>query len=228
MKELIVVKHVPFEGPGFIARWAGEKNVNLIEVNAWDENFPEIKDHQGVVLMGGPMSVNDDLDFIKKEEKWVKELLQRDIPLFGVCLGAQMIAKAMGGKIYKGKEKEVGWFPVYLDENIEDGSILDIFMDEEIVFHWHGEIFDTPKNCTRLFFNDISPCQGFYRGRAAGFQFHMETTMETAELLIDNCPEDLETRGDFVQSASMIMDEAKRFEKINLLMSDFLDWWKRR
>lgn len=228
MKELIVVKHVPFEGPGFIGSWAGEKSIDIVEVNAWDKNFPKIKDNQGVVLMGGPMSVNDDLDFIKKEEIWVKNLLEKDTPLLGVCLGAQMIAKALGGSVYKSKEKEVGWFPIYLDEKIEDESLLEIFRDQEIVFHWHGEIFDTPKGSTRLFFNGISPCQGFYKGRAVGFQFHMETTLETAKLLIDNCPEDIEEGGDFVESELLIMNDSKRFEKINTLMSNFLDWWMSR
>lgn len=225
MKKITVVKHVPFEGPGFISSWAQSRKISLRTICSWEENLPGISDNEGIVLMGGPMSVNDDIDFIKKEISWVKKLLERNHKILGICLGAQIIAKALGSSVFVGKESEIGWFPVFTDKNLEDENLKNIFGEKKVVFHWHGEAFDLPLGAKRLFYNDASDCQGFYKGNAAGFQFHMETQPETANALIENCPEDLEKKGAFIQTKEEILQESKKFDSINLLMGSFLDWW---
>ncbi|MCB9480395.1 MAG: amidotransferase [Desulfobacteraceae bacterium] len=225
MEKIIIVKHVPFEGPGFISSWAEENKISIKTICSWDEDLPDISDDEGLVLMGGPMSVNDDIDFIEKEILWVKNLLKKNHKVLGICLGAQIIAKALGALVFKGKESEIGWFPVFLDKSIENEDLKNIFNESELVFHWHGEAFDLPVGAKRIFFNDASDCQGFYKGNAAGFQFHMETQMETAEALIENCPEDIEKTGVFIQTKEEILRDNKNFDSINSLMNRFLDWW---
>ncbi|MDY0361229.1 MAG: type 1 glutamine amidotransferase [Desulforegulaceae bacterium] len=225
MKKILVVKHVPFEGPGFISSWAASKSIGVDIISSWKDELPDVSDDQGVVIMGGPMSVNDDIVFIKKEMLWVKKLLEKNHKVLGICLGAQIIANALGASVFKGKEPEIGWFPVFLDKSIENEGLKNIFNESELVFHWHGEAFDLPMGANRIFFNDASDCQGFYKGNAAGFQFHMETQIETAKALIENCPEDIEKRGVFIQAKEEILKDNKNFDSINSLMNSFLDWW---
>lgn len=225
MKTLYVIKHVPFEGPGFIEYWAKNNSIEIKTINAWEMAFPHVDEKSGVLLMGGPMGVNDGLEFISRESKWVDTLIKNGNPVLGICLGAQIIAKTMGASVYKGPEKEIGWFPIFFDGEDSDEDLKNLFNDEEMVFHWHGEVFDLPKGATRLFFNDISRCQGFYMGKVAGFQFHMETTAKTASLLIENCGDDLEDKGEFIQSKDEILSKAERFVEINEKMDEFLNWW---
>ena len=225
MEKIYIVKHVPFEGPGYIEKWAEQNSIKLEILNAYDFEFPDIEKNCGVVLMGGPMSVNDDYMFLKKEKIWVKNLLDNNISLLGICLGAQIIADLLGSEVYKANNKEIGWFPVYADENLKNDSYLKTFNDEEIVFHWHGEVFDLPEGAQRLFFNEISSCQGFCKDNAAGLQFHLESTKETTDFLIKNCFDDLAEKGRFVQSEKEIKSENTNFKRINSLMSVFLNWW---
>jgi GMP synthase (glutamine-hydrolysing) len=225
MEKIAVVKHVPFEGPGFISSWAHTRKIPLRTICSWEKKLPVISDNEGIVLMGGPMSVNDDIDFIKKEISWVKKLLEKNHKILGICLGAQIIAKALGSSVFKGKEPEIGWFPVFTDKNLKDESLINIFGKKELVFHWHGEAFSLPPGAERIFYNDASDCQGFYMGNSAGFQFHMETQVETAEALIENCAKDLEEKGIFIQTKEEILKDSKKFDSINFLMGSFLDWW---
>jgi GMP synthase (glutamine-hydrolysing) len=225
MKKIVAVKHVPFEGPGFISSWAASKSIGVDTVSSWKDELPDVSDDEGVVIMGGPMSVNDDIAFIKKEILWVKKLLEKNHKVLGICLGAQIIAKALGSCVFRGREPEIGWFPVFADQNLEDKTLGKIFGGEQLVFHWHGEAFDLPLGAKRIFYNDASDCQGFYKGNAAGFQFHMETQVETAKALIENCPKDIEEKGIFIQTKEEILKDNEKFDSINFVMNNFLDWW---
>ena len=123
-----------------------------------------------------------------------------DKPMLGICLGAQMIASALGAKIRKNPEKEIGWFPV----TFKTGETLN-------VFHWHGETFDIPESALPIARSEACENQGFRLGRTFGLQFHLETTEETMRDILENgkgeLSEALLSRGRFVQSESRILSE---------------------
>lgn len=141
----------------------------------------EMLDLAGMVVMGGPMSANDGekLPFIREELRLIEEAMQRDLPFLGICLGSQMLAKALGSRVYRGPRKEIGWYPLYLKDSARQDALLAGLPREMPMFQWHGETFELPAGAQRLASSDLYPNQGFRFGnKAYGFQFHPEMTGE--------------------------------------------------
>jgi GMP synthase-like glutamine amidotransferase len=136
-------------------------------------------------MLGGPMSVNDEISYIRKEEELVRDFASVGKKILGVCLGAQIMAKALGAKVYKGPAPEVGWLDIILcEEGLRDPLMLSIARDPNTgeigkrskVFHWHGETFDIPQGASRVAFSDLYPNQAFRYGKGYAFQFHIEVS----------------------------------------------------
>jgi GMP synthase-like glutamine amidotransferase len=126
-----------------------------------------------IVILGGPMSVYDDLPYLQKEQELIRNAMKNDTPVLGICLGSQLIAQAAGGRVYKGKKKEIGWYNVYLTP-ASSNDIFRGFTDKTIrIFHWHGDTYDLPANAKILAYSDLYP-QAFRIGSAVGIQFHFE------------------------------------------------------
>jgi GMP synthase (glutamine-hydrolysing) len=183
MKNILVLQHEPHEGIGAwepIFNTAGRK---LVTRNLFaGEKVPleeELCEWDGIVIMGGPMSANDgeSLDFIRDELKMIPQILQLKIPLLGVCLGSQVIAKGLGSKVYKGAKKEIGWYPLKLTASAEKDKIFGGLGSSIMMFQWHGETFDLPSGAIHLSNSPLYPHQAFrYTDRIYGLQFHCEMT----------------------------------------------------
>ncbi len=188
---VLICKNIESEGPGTIEDFLkAEKIPYMIVELSKGEDIPPTSGFDTLLLMGGPMSVNEDdiYPYIKKEEEIVREFIYSDKSILGICLGAQIIAKALGSKVYKGGQKEIGWH----DIELSDGGISDALMRRLAihpyvgdlwrkfkVFHWHGETFDIPEGAVTLARSELFPNQAFrYGGRAYAFQFHIEVTRE--------------------------------------------------
>jgi GMP synthase-like glutamine amidotransferase len=158
-----------------------------------------------LIVMGGPMSVNDEHEhpWLVAEKRLVRDAVEGGKIVLGVCLGAQLIASSLGAKVYKSAEKEIGWFPVEGVAPAVAGSFA--FPPSLPAFHWHGETFELPAEATRLARSAGCANQAFQVGRRTiGLQFHLETTPESARLLVENCRSDLEA-GRYVQSERAIL-----------------------
>ena len=128
-----------------------------------------------MVIMGGPMSANDDLPFIQREVALIAEAVKSEIPLLGVCLGAQLIAKALGSKVYRNTVREIGWAPVTFTEAARRDPLFAGLSAPETVFHWHGDTFDLPRNAELLASSAACRNQAFRAAnRVYGLQFHLE------------------------------------------------------
>lgn len=223
-----VLQHVPFEGLGSIATWLEDRNaqVGWTRFHAGD-TLPVLAGIDLLIVLGGPMSVNDEADhpWLAAEKRFVAAAIAAGTPVLGICLGAQLIASALGARVYPGPQKEIGWFPITAAEGAP-GCFA--FPPEATVFHWHGETFDLPPGATRLAASTVVPHQAFQFGaRVIGLQFHLETTPESLAAIVEHCADEL-TDGPTIQSAAaMRQTPASRFAEVNALMATVLDYLTR-
>ncbi|MTV81833.1 type 1 glutamine amidotransferase [Secundilactobacillus folii] len=167
-----VLQHTPSEGPGSIADWAAERGHDLYIYHPYQFNgiLPTADETDLLVVLGGPISPNDDLDWIKAERELIAQLLKAHKPIFGACYGAQQIAKTLGYQVGKAPHKEVGWAPVY-----RQSDVIPNLPEQLTALHWHEEMFEVPKQAQLLFTSDLVHNQGFLLGNnVIGLQFHLE------------------------------------------------------
>lgn len=187
---VLILKNVAGEGPGTIENFLAARNASYRVVDMYREDLPPDGDMRTLVIMGGPMSVNDGdrYPYLEREEGLVRRFLEKGGRVLGVCLGAQVMAKAFGAKVYPGAEKEIGWYDVELGgEGAGDDLMKKLATHPQTgefgksfkVFQWHGETFDIPRGAARLAGSALYENQAFrYGNDAYAFQFHIEVTKE--------------------------------------------------
>ncbi|HSL06009.1 MAG TPA: type 1 glutamine amidotransferase [Nitrospiraceae bacterium] len=187
----VCLKHVPFEGPGAFATALTARGVSLERYLVPQDGLP--KDAGDLlIVMGGPMSVNDPDSWIAEETEFIRSAIQADKPVIGVCLGSQFMAKSLGATIRPGKALEIGMTPVRMTTEAKQDPLFSTLPETFEVFEWHGEVFDLPKDCVSLAGSDIAPLQAFrYGARAYGLLFHLEMEESGMESLCRECAPDL-------------------------------------
>jgi GMP synthase (glutamine-hydrolysing) len=191
---IAAIRHVPFEGLGYIAPAMERAGLayRYFDIFAGD-TLPQIEYVDALVSMGGPMSANDDLPYLNAELRLIERAAALGKPVLGICLGSQLIAKALGGRVYPNAVKEIGWASVHWTPNAGDDPLLRGLVEPETVFHWHGETFDPPDGSTCLAWSDACRNQAFRLGPGLptliyGLQFHLEVT---PGMIADWCEQDL-------------------------------------
>jgi len=199
---VLILKNVLSEGPGTIEDFLLEEGVPYRVVDLEKDPVPRERDFDTLVMMGGHMSVNEEhiYPYITKEMEMVREFVAEGKKVFGVCLGAQIMAKALGARVYAGPEKEIGWLDIELAEDgLRDPRMKKLavhpragdFWRRFRVFHWHGETFDIPYGAVRLARSALYPNQAFrYGSNAYAFQFHIEVKKEMIYEWMKNEPVD--------------------------------------
>ena len=187
----VCLKHVPFEGPGAFATALTARGVSLKHYLVPKDGLP--KDAGDVlIVMGGPMSVNDPDQWIADETAFIRSALLAGTPVIGVCLGSQFMAKSLGATIRSGKALEIGMTQVKLTAEAKQDPVFSTLPESFEVFEWHGEVFDLPKDSVPLASSDIAPLQAFrYGARAYGLLFHLEMEQNGIDSLCQECAPDL-------------------------------------
>lgn len=205
MNDIMILRFVTHEGPAFLGDFLQQRGLDyqVIKIDEGDAVPETIQDISGLVLMGGPMSVNDSLPWIPQVQYLVREAQDADIPILGHCLGAQLIATAMGAVVGKNQCVEIGWHPVSIVDQKSDW-LQGLEQDFE-VFHWHGETFSIPEHANRILGNKHCPNQGFTMGNTLALQCHVEMTAELVRQWVDINSADLAQPHGAVQSAEQIM-----------------------
>ena len=199
-----ILQHVSFEGPGRIADWLAQRRA-AVGYTRFHEH-PELPRLDGLdllVAMGGPMSVNDEaaLPWLAPEKAFVRDAIARGVPVLGVCLGAQLIASALGARVYPNRCREIGWFDVERAADAPDAFGLPA---RTRVFHWHGETFDLPPGARLLARSAACAHQAFQVGCAIGLQFHLEVAPESLRAMVEHGRAELRPSA-FVQDETRIL-----------------------
>jgi GMP synthase-like glutamine amidotransferase len=179
MKPIAIFRHTATEGPGYLAGFLDERKIpwQLIRIDAGDAVPQSASAYSGLVFMGGPMSVNDDLPWIPPVLELIRDAVAKDIPLLGHCLGGQLISKALGGVVSRNPVKEIGWGEVMVPDNDVARSWFGGIKKFQ-AFHWHGETFTLPQGAIHLLSSDYCTNQAYAIGKHLALQCHVEMTAE--------------------------------------------------
>lgn len=222
---VLAFRHVPFEGLGLIGPALGERGITIEYADLYRDgaSLPDISRAAGLIFLGGPMSVNDDLPYLRREMDFVTRAVARRQPVLGVCLGAQLIARALGAPVYRNPVKEVGWFDIHPTETAAADPLFAALNQTETVFHWHSETFDLPPDATLLAYSGACRNQAFRLGAAVyGMQFHLEIT---PEMIADWCTQDANC-GD-VRELDAPLDPHRHAPRLAALSRSVFGSWSR-
>ena len=172
LKKVLSVQNIACESLGTLEDLLEADGFTIETVNAQTDRIPDAAGYSAVIILGGPMAVYDDFPYLQKEQEMVRGAVKNDIPVLGICLGSQLIAQAMGGRVYKGAKKELGWHAVSPTSEGEKGLFAGAGKTIR-VFQWHGDTYDLPPNATVFARSDLYH-QSFKIGSAIGVQFHLE------------------------------------------------------
>ena len=217
MSDVLLVQNTKVEGSGYLGELLADDGFDITSINAKHESLPE-QNFSLVVILGAPESANDDLPYLQAEQQLIKNSVEKNIPVLGICLGSQLIAKTFGANVYSGPKKEIGF---YNDLKItNNSSLFSGFKNPFTVFHWHGDTFDLPEGAVKLVSSENYENQAFQYKSAVGLQFHLEVNEMMVNLWLDNTEKKLkeipyinpqQIRSDVNENISIVKSNMKNF-----------------
>lgn len=223
MSSVLVVRHVAHEGLGTMKRPVESGSaVEYVDLFRGERAPTRIDGFDGLIVLGGPMGVyeEDEYPFIRDEVKLIEDALKKRVPMLGVCLGSQLLAKASGARVYKGGKKEIGWHDVTLTEDADDDSLFLGSPSTFRAFHWHGDTFDVPSGALMLASSKLFPNQVIRVGPSAyGIQFHLEVTEEMIREWIEVNADELSALKGKVDPEAIIEETPSRAEGLSRMGS---------
>lgn len=225
------LQHVSFENPGSILTWAKENDCVLTSTHFYNhDSLPRRQDFDWLVVMGGPMNIHDEENYpwLASEKLFIRNAITAGKVVIGLCLGAQLIADVIGGKVTQNPYKEIGWFPVRLSEQARLSPLFSFFPPQPVVFSWHGDTFSfLPEEVQCIAENDACKQQAFiYKNRVFGFQFHLENTLPIIEGLVENCWDEM-IPAIYVQTPEELLAHPEYIKQDNEWMNMFLTQLKK-
>jgi GMP synthase-like glutamine amidotransferase len=190
------------------------------------DSLPAHSEVDMLVIMGGPMDVlhPESTPWMEEEMQWISEFLAMEKPVLGICLGAQMIASLLGGNVYPGEQKEIGWHNIQFLSALGEFRIFTELPAARKVFHWHGDTFTLPEGATRIASSGAFQNQAFiFKGHVMALQFHLEVTPSGVKDLVSNCRDEL-VPAPFIQKEKEILAEEKAYSANHELMFRLLDY----
>jgi GMP synthase-like glutamine amidotransferase len=226
MIRMHVFQHVAFEGVGYVEKYCRERGIKLSYTRVFAKDaYPAEGDYDCLLVMGGPMSVYEEKihPWIAIEKRCIVEAVCAQKKVLGICLGAQLLASALGARVYPNTHKEIGWFPVDLTAFAQTQNLFKTIAGQFMAFHWHGDTFDIPDGAIHCASSAGCKNQAFvYNDLAIGLQFHCEMTEGGIQRLIDNCGYEIR-EGRFIQGREEIASAVNGIAASNEIMKQLLD-----
>ena len=220
------LQHVPFEGLASIEQWVTRQEHIISATKFYKcDTLPPVDDLDWLIVMGGLMNIyeSDQYPWLNAEKKFIEAAIKKNKVVIGICLGSQLIADVLGSKVYKGQEKEIGWYPITITPEAQKHPIFAAIPQSFNVFHWHGDTFNLPPGAVRIAYSEVCSNQAFiYGNKVLGLQFHLESTKESVRQILDNCASEL-VAGKYIQKPEEMLARDDDFSKINTVMCQILD-----
>lgn len=213
MGDVLIVQNAQTEGPGYLGELLQRDGFDIDIIHAKHEMLPDLG-HLLVVILGAPESANQQLKHLQAEQQLIKRCVDQDTPVLGICLGAQLIAKAFGGAVYSGPKKEIGFYNDLVPN--PRSNLFAEFENPFMVFHWHGDTFDLPECAVRLAHSKMYQNQAFQIRSAVGLQFHLEVDKCMICLWLDKTQERLQIPYNDLKEIRQEIDEKISDVKTNM------------
>lgn len=218
------LQHVSFEDIGSMANDFLARGYSLASTHWYrGDTAPAVSEFDALVVMGGPMGIYDEAIYpwLADEKILIKDAIAAGKIVLGICLGAQLIADVLGGKVTRNLHKEIGWLPITIPAAATH-PVAEVFARHPDVFHWHGDTFALPPGALLLASSEGCVNQAYvFQNKVFGFQFHLETTPTSAHALIEHCADDIDGSR-YTQSAQEILASDEKFAQINRAMSEVI------
>ena len=222
-----VIQHAEFERSGLIAVWAEERGHELAVTSAWNDDFPDSRDADLLVVLGGPMGALDEAGFpwLTTERRFIAETIAEGRPVLGVCLGAQIVATVIGGSVRRNRETEIGWYEVLRTPEAAASALFTSWPASVVVGHWHGDTFELPQGMKPVLSSAACRNQAFvFDERVVGLQFHLEWTTELLVGMVDECGAELaEPSGSVMPAQEMLGGVGEHAAACRRRLFDLLD-----
>ncbi|MFW2372762.1 MAG: type 1 glutamine amidotransferase [Gammaproteobacteria bacterium] len=228
MLPILIACHARCEPPGYLCSYFDSRQVPYKKIHVDEQTLSAIKlsDLSGLILMGGPHSVNDDHPWIVQELELIQQAVADDIPLMGVCFGAQMISKALGGQVSEAPAMETGWHHILLDRKRLPEGLANKLPDSFEVFQWHEDTFSNPQHAIPVFSGSNIENQGYLLGKVLTMQFHLEMTEHMVQEWLARYNDCLPMHILSVQSPLEITERLhQRLDNLHAIADKIYDWW---
>jgi GMP synthase-like glutamine amidotransferase len=205
--KVLAFQHYPTEPMGYIEDILRDRGIEFEYIKLYKEKIDrsKVEDATHLVFMGGPMGVYDDYQFLSEEKEIIKSVYRKK-PVIGICLGAQLIASALGGRVYPYK-KELGWFEV---EKVFNDVVVNDLPEKMTVFQWHGDTFTLPEDSILLYRGHFVENQAFRAEKALALQFHLEVTEKIVRTWLEDENMKESEKRKILEDTEYYVDEANK------------------
>ena len=228
MLPICIICHAALEPAAYLCNYLDKRNILYKKISGINDEVAalDLTAVTGLVFMGGPFSVNDDLAWVADEITLIQRAIDNDIPMMGVCFGAQLISKALGAEVSRAKYMEAGWHYVSVDTS-QLADVSDLNLDETFeVFEWHEDTFSMPDDAVPIFIGRNLENQGYVYGKVLAMQFHLEMTEHMVHDWLKRYCDCMPKASQCVQSPEQITERlTERLDNLHDVADKIYDWW---
>ena len=222
MKKILSIQNIQCETLGTLKGLFQSDGHEIENIFAQTDIIPNNAErYKAIIILGGPMAVYDDIQYLREEETLIRNAIKNEVPVLGICLGSQLIAHAVGGRVYRGLQKEIGWYDINITDNGKKDLFNGIGNKDMRVFQWHGDTYELPKTAIIMATSRIYP-QAFRFGSAIGIQFHLEVTREMIKRWLNEYGNEMKEQ--CIEPSDIIADkteEQELFDKCKVVYNNF-------
>lgn len=213
MKSFLIIQNDAKEGAGHLQTLLEQRRIGVTTYLGWQVDYKRInaEDYSGLILLGGAQGVyeSEEHPYLLDEIELSRAFIDKDKAVIGFCLGAQILATALGGKVLQNTQKEIGWFEIELEEEAAKDDVISSHPQKAMAYHFHGDYFKLPPDCVGLARSEMTECQLFrYKQNVYGFQYHAEVDQPLIEIMCNENTAYMQANG---YDAEVVISEIEKF-----------------